>query len=203
MTIAWTYQNILPTVSAVTLSTLKYIYVHFALHLRTKNRSENLKRPNNKLREVLVSFKTSNYKKCATVITPMSKLLNCFHEEQYLMEMISGALPLLNTDLILAGNPTKEQPTYLLQGLLGGEPLVLGTHMTLSLLVPLNLAISRGGKLGGVKGKLQGLVPWSQERRAVSMGISTGYFPRLKLKFISASGNPGQCCSAMQTRPVL
>lgn len=93
---AWTFQNTLPTVSAVTSVTSKYIQVHFALHLKTKNTSENLKRPNTKLREVFSSFKSSNYKMCATVITSMSKLLNSFHKEQYLMEMIFGAFPLLN-----------------------------------------------------------------------------------------------------------
>lgn len=80
----------------MTLGTLKYILCPFFLHLKTKNTSENLKRLNIKLKEVFLSFKTSNYKMYATVIMSMSKLLNCFHEEQYLMEMISCALPLLN-----------------------------------------------------------------------------------------------------------
>lgn len=68
--------------------------------------------------------------------------------------------------------------------------------------MPLNLAISVAGKLLGVKGKLQALVPRRQERRA----ISTGYFPLLRPRFISASVNPGQRSSAMQTNtlwPVL
>lgn len=67
--------------------------------------------------------------------------------------------------------------------------------------MPLNLAISRSGKLLRVKGKpqLQTLVPWSQERRVISTGISTGCFPLLRPRFTSASGNPGQRCSAMQT----
>lgn len=59
-----------------------------------------------------------------------------------------------------------------------------GTNLILLLLMPLNLAISRGGKLLRVKGKLQALVHWSQGRRVISMGISTGYFPLLRPKFI-------------------
>lgn len=66
------------------------------LHLKTKitGENENLKRPNTKLRKVFTSFKSSNYKTCATVITTTSMLLNSFHEEQYLMGMIFGATPI-------------------------------------------------------------------------------------------------------------
>lgn len=136
------------------------------MHLKTKITSEDLKRPNTKLRKVFTSFTSSNYKMCATVITSRSKLLNSFHEEQYMMEMIWCHPPSPFLIKFLFWQETQWRSSQLISGATGWRTPGSGSKLILLLLMPLNLAISMGGKLLRITKKLQALVTWEPEKNS-------------------------------------